>query len=198
MQNTTPYGHAWPHSRSQAHLHACDQEHSKDATLQGIKAACRGRGAQQQCFIAAEVRPALLCASAGSAITSDVQFLDAAHPEGAFRHVLPRQHNVEYEVQHRSGHAFITLRDEARPNSELLVAPLDDPQAMQVVVLLTCSHAAPPHRFAAGHVPSALAAPSVLVPILGAPSEVSSRPAEAALPPLPDAQPCRRSLPASQ
>ena len=41
--------------------------------------------------------------------------------------VLPRKTDVEYEVVHRGDHLFILLRDPARPNSELLVAPVSDP-----------------------------------------------------------------------
>lgn len=34
---------------------------------------------------------------------------------------------VEYSAEHRGDHFFITLRDEAHPNSQLLVAPVSQP-----------------------------------------------------------------------
>ena len=48
--------------------------------------------------------------AAGSAITSDVRFCSAHEPEGQFRHVLPRQHDVEYDVEPRGDHFFIEIR----------------------------------------------------------------------------------------
>lgn len=65
--------------------------------------------------------------TAGSAVTSEVQYLDANKPQDTWRVVLPRVNDVEYDVDHRRDHFFITLRDEKRPNSELLVAPVADP-----------------------------------------------------------------------
>jgi len=53
--------------------------------------------------------------------------LDANKPQDTWRVVLPRVNDVEYDVDHRRDHFFITLRDEKRPNSELLVAPVADP-----------------------------------------------------------------------
>lgn len=60
-------------------------------------------------------------------MTSEARYLDADEPQGDWRVVLPRVNDVEYEVDHRGSHFFITLRDEKRPNSELLVAPVVDP-----------------------------------------------------------------------
>ena len=68
----------------------------------------------------------------GSAITSEMQLLEANDPEGEWRVVTPRQPDVETEVSHRGDHLFILLRDAARPNSELLVAPVSDPSATRV------------------------------------------------------------------
>ena len=65
--------------------------------------------------------------STGSAVTSETRYLDANKPQDEWRVVLPRVNDVEYEVDHRIDHFFITLRDERRPNSELLVAPVADP-----------------------------------------------------------------------
>jgi len=44
----------------------------------------------------------------------------------------PRTQDVEYSVSHRSGHFFITLRDRERPNSELRIAPVEDPKQQLV------------------------------------------------------------------
>lgn len=72
------------------------------------------------------------CLAAGSAITSEMQLLEADRPEGEWRVVLPRRPDVEAEVSHRGDHLFILLRDAARPNSELLVAPVSNPSASKV------------------------------------------------------------------
>ena len=41
--------------------------------------------------------------------------------------------NVEYDVKHRGDHFFIEIRDDDRPNSEVLVAPVSDPTQTKVV-----------------------------------------------------------------
>ena len=72
----------------------------------------------------------------GSAVTSDVRYLPADEPEGEWALVLPRCNEVEYSVDDRAAgadgaagrHFFITVRDQARPNSELLVAPVAAPE----------------------------------------------------------------------
>lgn len=71
---------------------------------------------------------------AGSAVTSDTRYLDADTPLGDFQVIMPRQQDVEYSVDHRGDHFFISVRDKQRPNSELLVAPMADPQAAKVLV----------------------------------------------------------------
>ncbi|KAK9810609.1 hypothetical protein WJX73_004170 [Symbiochloris irregularis] len=76
----------------------------------------------------------LLLLSTGSAITSDEQYLPADQPEGNFKMLLPRKYNVEYDAYHRNGHVFLVVRDEQRPNSELLVAPLDRPTDTKVLL----------------------------------------------------------------
>jgi oligopeptidase B len=72
---------------------------------------------------------ALLYIHSGSAVTSDVRTLQANQPRGQWRTVLPRIQGVEYSVEDRGDHLFIVLRDDDRPNSELLVAPLANPGA---------------------------------------------------------------------
>lgn len=72
--------------------------------------------------------------AAGSAVTSDARYLSADKPDGEFKVILPRKTDVDYDVYHRDDHIFITIRDEQRPNSELLVAPLSDPTQTQVIM----------------------------------------------------------------
>lgn len=70
--------------------------------------------------------------AAGSAITSEMQLLDAGNPRGDWRVVQPRKSDVEYDISHRGDHLFILLRDAERQNSELLVAPVADPTNTKV------------------------------------------------------------------
>jgi len=70
----------------------------------------------------------------GSAVTSEVLFLNANRPNGTFKAVLPRVNDVEYSVTHRGAHFYITLRDKDRPNSELLVSPVEEPAATAVLM----------------------------------------------------------------
>ncbi|KAF5841230.1 hypothetical protein DUNSADRAFT_13875 [Dunaliella salina] len=72
--------------------------------------------------------------SSGSAVTSESRYIHAARPDDEFKVMLPRQQDVEYSVSHRSGHFFITLRNQERPNSELRIAPVENP-TQQLVLL---------------------------------------------------------------
>lgn len=45
--------------------------------------------------------------------------------------------NVEYDVRHRGDHFFIEIRDQDRPNSEVLVAPVSDPTQTKVPTFAT-------------------------------------------------------------
>ncbi|KAL4433270.1 hypothetical protein ABPG77_003318 [Micractinium sp. CCAP 211/92] len=76
----------------------------------------------------------LLYIHSGSAVTSDVRYLPVDDPRGEWRVVLPRRSETEYSVEDRGGHLLITVRDQARPNSELLVAPMADPTATTVLL----------------------------------------------------------------
>ncbi|KAG2483154.1 hypothetical protein HYH03_017946 [Edaphochlamys debaryana] len=69
----------------------------------------------------------LIIISSGSAVTSESRFIRADEPEAEFRVILPRVQDTEYSVTDRGSWLFLTLRDKARPNSELLVAPLGEP-----------------------------------------------------------------------
>ena len=64
---------------------------------------------------------------AGSAITSDIRYIKANEPESEFTPVLPRVNDIEYSVEDRGEQFFITVRDEKRFNSEILVADAANP-----------------------------------------------------------------------
>lgn len=71
---------------------------------------------------------------AGSQMTSDVRYLDASHPEGAFGEVLPRIHGVEYSADHKDGRWLVVTNHEAL-NGKMLSVAVDDPT--DVVELIT-------------------------------------------------------------
>jgi len=75
------------------------------------------------------------CLIAGSSVTSETRFLSADEPEGEWKVILPRVNNVEYDIRHRGDHFFIEIRDEDRPNSEVLVVPVSDPTQTKVTLL---------------------------------------------------------------
>ncbi|MEO2193254.1 MAG: S9 family peptidase [bacterium] len=64
---------------------------------------------------------------AGSAITSEVRYIDASEPEGPLVEILPRVSDVEYGVADRGDQFIITRRTEKHFNSEVLVADRADP-----------------------------------------------------------------------
>ncbi|GAB4817223.1 hypothetical protein N2152v2_004269 [Parachlorella kessleri] len=76
----------------------------------------------------------MLYIHSGSAVTSDVRYLTADTPLGEWQVVRPREQEVEYSVDDRGDHLFITIRDKERPNSELQVAPLSNPTATKVLL----------------------------------------------------------------
>jgi oligopeptidase B len=61
-----------------------------------------------------------------SAVTSEQRFLDADEPAGEFRIVHPRQHQMEYSIEHWNGKLYILTNDEAI-NFRLVEAPVSDP-----------------------------------------------------------------------
>ncbi|KDD72094.1 prolyl oligopeptidase, partial [Helicosporidium sp. ATCC 50920] len=66
----------------------------------------------------------------GSAVTSDARYIPADRPEAEPRLVLPRRQDVEYSVQDAPDGSFVLLlRDEGRPNSELVLLRRRDLQA---------------------------------------------------------------------
>ncbi len=73
----------------------------------------------------------------GSKITSEVRLLDAQDPTGEFAVVWPRREGVDYSVEHvildGRDHLAI-LHNDGAVNFELVLAPLADPTATQVLV----------------------------------------------------------------
>ncbi len=61
-----------------------------------------------------------------SSLTSEVRSLRAQDPDGAFEVVLPRVHEVEYELTHRGDSFFIRTSDGAK-TFRLVEAPVKDP-----------------------------------------------------------------------
>ena len=90
-----------------------------------------------------------LCVPAGSAVTSYESYLPADQPHGNFKTILPRQQDVEYSAAHRGDHFIITIRDDKRPNSEVLVAPMADPTKTKARICLACTEPATSRLLAA-------------------------------------------------
>jgi oligopeptidase B len=61
-----------------------------------------------------------------------MRYIWADKPDSEFRVVLPRQQDVEYSASHRGAHLYMVVREKDKPNSELRVAPVEDPTAQQV------------------------------------------------------------------
>jgi len=58
--------------------------------------------------------------------TSEVWYLDADNPAGEFRVIHPRQHEMEYSVEHHGDKFYIVTNDNAK-NFKLVEAPVADP-----------------------------------------------------------------------
>jgi oligopeptidase B len=67
-----------------------------------------------------------LLLSLESQITSEVRFLDADHPFSEFRLIHPREHAMEYSVEHHGDDFYITTNDGAI-NFKLVKAPVSAP-----------------------------------------------------------------------
>ncbi|HZL57928.1 MAG TPA: S9 family peptidase [Bryobacteraceae bacterium] len=70
--------------------------------------------------------------------TTEVRYLDAATPAGEFRLLQPRQHDVEYFVEHQGDSFYIRTNENAR-NFRLMRAPADDPAVEKWIEVI-------PHR----------------------------------------------------
>ncbi|WP_425518473.1 S9 family peptidase [Mycobacterium spongiae] len=78
--------------------------------------------------------------AAGSAVTSEVRYADAADPAAEFTIVLPRRDGVEYSVEHAprvgvSGQdRFLILHNDDAVNFTLVEAPVDDPAHQHTLI----------------------------------------------------------------
>jgi oligopeptidase B len=61
-----------------------------------------------------------------SSLTSEVRYLDADHPKGQFRVLLPRVQETEYDVTHHGDSFFIRTNDGAK-TFRVVQAPVKDP-----------------------------------------------------------------------
>ena len=73
---------------------------------------------------------AYLIISINSKITSEIRILDANNPDGEFKVVCPRQHEVEYSISHHPGNEkepdrFYIITNEDAINSKLMVTPVN-------------------------------------------------------------------------
>jgi oligopeptidase B len=75
--------------------------------------------------------------AAGSSITSEVRYGDAADPQAEFRVVWPRRERVEYSVEHAvvgGEDRFLILHNDGAENFTLVEAPVRDPQATRTLI----------------------------------------------------------------
>jgi oligopeptidase B len=75
--------------------------------------------------------------AAGSAITSEVRYADAADPRAQFTIVLPRREGVEYSVEHAvvgGQDRFLILHNDGAVNFTLAEAPVSDPGMQRTLI----------------------------------------------------------------
>ena len=75
--------------------------------------------------------------AAGSAVTSELRFGDAADPQTAFATVWPRREGVEYSVDHAvvgGQDRFLILHNDGAENFALVEAPVSDPTACHTLI----------------------------------------------------------------
>jgi len=70
---------------------------------------------------------AFLISPSQSATTSEVRYLPAAQPQGAWKIVAPREHEHEYDVEHHGDLFYIRTNSGGR-NFRLVTAPVADPR----------------------------------------------------------------------
>ncbi|XZF65406.1 MAG: S9 family peptidase [Gloeotrichia echinulata DVL01] len=61
-----------------------------------------------------------------SSITTEIHYLDAAHPRGDFQLIHPRTTGIEYEVEHHTDYFYIVTND-AATNFKLMKTPVATP-----------------------------------------------------------------------
>jgi oligopeptidase B len=75
--------------------------------------------------------------AAGSSVTSEVFYGDAADPEATFSPILPRRELVEYDVDHvvvGGEDRFLILHNDGAENFTLVEAPVADPTAFRTLI----------------------------------------------------------------
>ncbi|HEV7421993.1 MAG TPA: S9 family peptidase [Mycobacterium sp.] len=75
--------------------------------------------------------------AAGSSVTSEVFYGDAADPEATFTSILPRRELVEYSVEHAvvgGEDRFLILHNDGAENFTLVEAPVSDPTAFRTLI----------------------------------------------------------------
>ncbi|MGV0853646.1 S9 family peptidase [Mycolicibacterium phlei] len=75
--------------------------------------------------------------AAGSAVTSEVRYADAADPEAQFTVVWPRRDLVEYSIEHAvvgGEDRFLILHNDGAENFTLVEAPVADPAAVRTLI----------------------------------------------------------------
>ncbi len=75
--------------------------------------------------------------AAGSSITTEVRYADAADSHAAFTVVLPRREGVEYSVEHAiigGQDQFLMLHNDGAVNFTLVQAPVSDPATQQTLI----------------------------------------------------------------
>ena len=75
--------------------------------------------------------------AAGSAVTSELRYGDAADPQAEFASVWPRRESVEYSVDHAvvgGQDLFLILHNDGAENFTLVEAPVSDPTAYRTLI----------------------------------------------------------------
>ncbi len=75
--------------------------------------------------------------AAGSAITSEVRYADAADPHAEFTVVWPRRDGIEYSVEHAivgGEDRFLILHNDGAVNFTMVEAPVSDPTATRTLI----------------------------------------------------------------
>lgn len=80
---------------------------------------------------------AYLLIAAGSAVTAEFRYADAADPHAQFAIVLPRREGVEYSVEHAvvaGQDRFLILHNDGAVNFTLAEAPVSDPMLQRTLI----------------------------------------------------------------
>lgn len=78
-----------------------------------------------------------LIIAAGSAVTTEIRYAEAADPDAEFAVVWPRRDGVEYEVEHAvvgGQDRFLILHNDGAENFALVEAPVSDPTQMRTLI----------------------------------------------------------------